>query len=416
MITKVKHFLYKGLRKSEKYTKTDMVYLAQSRFLLYEQIIAIGGSLIVALAFANFVSQETYGFYKYALSAAQIIGAITLTGITTAISVSAAKGFDASLKEGYLARIKYSIFFVLISLSAAAYYFTQDNQLLGITFICIALFDPIIKAQELYLPFLSGKKKFLEISKYNSIRIGGTTVLLCTILYFTESPIMIILTYFLSHTIFTLLLYRKTKKSHVQNEKKDPDLISHSKHLSTAHVLSVVANHIDKVLVFQFIGAAELAIYSFAIFMPEQLKGFIKNIGTLALPKFSSQSMGDIKKTMMQKVIYLMLLITIITIIYIFLVPFIFKFLFPQYESSVFISQIFSISLIFSAILPVTIINAKKAIKENYQLSVISNIIGIIIIVLATATHGLIGLVMAKILQRATTFFISIYLIRKIKI
>ena len=405
---------YELLRKSEKYTKTDMVYLAQSRFLLYEQIIALAGSLIIALAFANFVSQETYGMYKYALSSAALLGAITLSGIATAVSVSAAKNFDATLEVGFKAKMKYSILFIFISIAIAIYYFIQGNQLLGITFICIALFDPIIKAQELYLPFLSGKKKFLEISKYNSIRIGGTTLLLFAVLYFTESPILIILTYFLSHTFFTFFLYRKTKSNHVKNQKKDSGMVSYSKHLSAANILSVVANQIDKVLVFQFIGAAELAIYSFAIFMPEQLKGFIKNIGTLALPKFSSQTMRDIKKTMMQKIIYLMLIIALIIALYILLVPFVFKFLFPQYESSIFISQIYALSLLFSAIFQQAIIDSQKAIKENYQLTIITSVLGIIINIVSILTYGLIGLVIGRIIQRAITFFSSLFLIRKI--
>ena len=44
-----------------------------------------------------------------------------------------------------------------------------------------------------------------------------------------------------------------------------------------------------RILAFHYLGAVELAIYSFAIAPPEQIKGVFKFLGTLALPKFSKR-------------------------------------------------------------------------------------------------------------------------------
>ena len=74
MIKKIKEKIYNLLRWSEKYTKTDMVYLAHGGFWLsFGQIISSLSSFLLAIAFANLLPKETYGNYKYILSIASIL-------------------------------------------------------------------------------------------------------------------------------------------------------------------------------------------------------------------------------------------------------------------------------------------------------------------------------------------------------
>ena len=65
----IKEYLFSLLRLSEKYFKTDMVYLAKSGFWINLSYIAGSVfSLVSSIAFAYFVSKETYGIYKYIIS------------------------------------------------------------------------------------------------------------------------------------------------------------------------------------------------------------------------------------------------------------------------------------------------------------------------------------------------------------
>jgi len=64
-IKKLKDKIYRLLRRSEKYFKTDMVYLAHGGFwLTLGQIISSAASFLLAIAFANLLPKETYGTYK----------------------------------------------------------------------------------------------------------------------------------------------------------------------------------------------------------------------------------------------------------------------------------------------------------------------------------------------------------------
>ena len=74
------------LRASERYTKTDMVYVTTSGFwLILGQSVSAVATLGLAIAFANLLDQELYGNYKYALAVASVMGTLTLTGFTSAV-------------------------------------------------------------------------------------------------------------------------------------------------------------------------------------------------------------------------------------------------------------------------------------------------------------------------------------------
>ena len=158
-----------------------------------------------------------------------------------------------------------------------------------------------------------------------------------------------------------------------------------------------------------------MAIYSFAIIPPEQLKGFLKNISSLALPKLSTKTIKEIKNTISRKMIILGLFVGIGIIIYIFLAPYFYKIFFPQYLESVFYSQIFSISLItIITILPETALRAKMAKKQLYQLNFFSPIIQIILLFLFINLYGLLGVILARVIWRFVNSIIICWLVKKI--
>ena len=79
---KIKIKAYNLLRWSEKWTKTDMIYLARGGFwLTLGQVISSLSAFLLAIAFANLLPKETYGEYKYILSIASILAIPTLTGM-----------------------------------------------------------------------------------------------------------------------------------------------------------------------------------------------------------------------------------------------------------------------------------------------------------------------------------------------
>ncbi len=416
MIKSARQKIYRLLRRSEKYTKTDMIYLAKGgSWLTLGQIISTICSFLLALAFANLLPKETYGFFRYILSIASLLAIPTLAGIDTAVIQAVSRGYQGSLIRGLKTKIHWGILGGLASLGLAGYYYFNDNITLTISFLIIAVFLPLMDSFNIYNALLAGRKLFNIKVKYSTlVHFLSITALILT-LFLTKNLFLILLVYFFSYTLFRFIFLILTLKKPRLNKEEDPQTISYGKHLTLIGVIDTLANYLDKILVFHYLGAAELAIYSFAVIPPEQLKSFLKNIRLLTLPKFSVRPRKEIKATIFQKMFKLALFIGLGIVVYIFLAPYFYKLFFPQYLESVFYSQIFSISLITAVgILPHVVLQAKMAKKQLYQLNIYSPLIRIGLLFLFIHLYGLLGVILALVIGRFINLAITCWLVKKI--
>jgi O-antigen/teichoic acid export membrane protein len=414
MLQKLKQKTYNILRKSEKYTKTDMVYLTKGGFwLTLGQIFASASAFLLAIAYANFLSKEAYGIYKYVLSIAGIFSAFTLTGMGTAVAQSVARGFEGTLKFAFWKSLKWSIFMMVASLLGAIYYFINENQTLAISLLIIGSSSPLLQSAGLYTSFLNGKKEFKAITLYGMFRSLIPAISIFITITLTNNPIILILVYFVSHTLTTIFLYFRSIKKFQINKEIDDQALNYSKHLSLMNVLSAIANQIDKILIFHYLGAAQLAIYAFAVTIPEQIKGLFKNVGTLAFPKFVNKSKKEIKKSLAKKTMQFGLIMIGIIFVYILVAPFIYKILFPQYLESIFYSQIFAISLLaVISVLPISALQAKSEKTKLYKLKISNSIFQILILFILIYFYGLMGVILARVIARFFNLALSTMLIK----
>jgi O-antigen/teichoic acid export membrane protein len=108
---KLKAKLYTLLKKSEKYTKTDMIYLAKGgTWLGIGQAFSLCITLLLSVLFANLISPESYGIYKYILSIAALLALPTLSGMDSAITRTVAQGFDGTIYEALKQKMLYGSF------------------------------------------------------------------------------------------------------------------------------------------------------------------------------------------------------------------------------------------------------------------------------------------------------------------
>ncbi len=414
---KTKNLIYSLLKKSERYTQTDMIYLAKGGFwLTLGQIISTAASLLLAIAFANLLDPTTYGNYKYILSLVGVLGIFALTGIGTAVTQAVARGLEDSFYTGFKTKLKWGLLGSLVAIGGAIYYWIRGNYLLPIPLLISAIFLPLMLASQIYGSFLVGRRLFSIQVKYSVFsRIVSAGAIITTLLI-TKNLFWIIAVYFVSNTFLNYSFYLISKRKFQPNKKEDPQTLSYGKHLSLMNVFNQMAFYLDRILVFHYLGAIELAIYQFAIAPPEQIKGLLKNIRPLALPKFSQGKKEEIKKTIFKKMGKLFLFLLPIVAIYIFIAPFLYKIFFPQYLKSVFYSQLFILSLLcvpFS-FLGIIILQSQKAQKQLYQLNIFSSITKIIILFLFVYFYGLLGVILARIISRFIEAGLSLWLVNKV--
>jgi len=413
---KLKQKIYNLLRWSQKYTQTDMVYLAKGEFwLTLGQIISTASGFLLAIAFANLLPKETYGTYKYVLSLASILAIPTLSGMNTAIVRAVAQGYEGSFIPALKTKLRWGVLSSLASLGLAGYYFFQGNTTLTICFLIVAVFLPLMNSFAIYEAFWGGKKRFKIQTKYRVItQILAVSGLLIT-LFLTQNLFLILLVYFASYTLLRFIFLQITIKKVKFSQKQDPETISYGKHLSLMGVIGLIAGQLDKLLLWHFLGAVPLAIYFIAVTPPIKIKDALKTIGGLALPKFSQRSKEELKRSVSKKVIKLFLLVVPIVILYIILAPLMYKILFPQYLDSVIYSQVFIISLV--AVIPATLLStsllAQMRKKELYIYNTLSPIFQITLLLILLPLYGIWGAIFALLITRFSTLGLLLFLFKR---
>lgn len=403
----------RSLRWLEKYTKTDMVYLAHGSFwAIASKIVITLTTFLLAIAFAHFISKESYGQYKYVLSIISILSAFTLTGLNTAVLESVSRGFEGTLRYAFWKNIKWSVLFFLGTGIVSIYYYVQNNHFLATAILITGCLWPFFISTNLYSSFLNAKKDFRRNAIYFDMlgNIFPAASLILT-MALTSNPLWIISAYIFSNTLIGVILYYKITNVYKPNSEVDPEMLGYSKHLSLMNILAVIGDNIDQILVFHYVGAAQLAIYNFATAIPDQIKGPLKNLTSMMFPKFTERSDEEIRSGMKNKFLYLFVFSIILIIIYVLTAPYIFRIFFPKYTDSVIYSQIFSISLLWMVSIPAdTYLNAKKKVKELYIGTILGALTQIAFVFAAVILGGLMGLILARVAIRLVFSIISISL------
>jgi O-antigen/teichoic acid export membrane protein len=393
------------LKWSEKYTKTDMVYLASSGLWInISQGFSTLSGLILVIALGNILPPETYGNYKFILSVVSILCISSLNGMSNAIVRSVSQGNESTIYPAIVSKAKWSIIGSIGSLFLSGYYFfINQNIEIALSFIILSIFIPFINSSSIWRDYLNGKKLYKDLGIYDAVKQIVKIVAVITTILLTRNILIIIFVYFGSEIIIKIILLIKTIKKYPPNEKIDVEAVSYGKHLSLMGVLSVISAQIDKILIFSLISPAQLAIYSFSLRPIQEIKAVLLNLMRVSLPKLSTRTSTLLQETIPRKMLVMFFALLPITIFYIFIAPIFYKLVLPQYINSVFYSQIFAVSILF---FPKNIIEFAMVSQQHKKSLYISKttypIFKILLLPVLMPFFGILGLIYAQIV---TEFF-----------
>ncbi len=415
--TTIKQKIKKILLWSQKYTKTDMVYLAKGSFWLsYRHIIIIVASFLQTWFLTNFLSPEIYGNYKYLISFAGGLGAFLLSGMNNAITQAVAKKKEGTYQRSIIIQLQWSIIFTLISFVAATFYYLQDNLTFALSLLIIGILNPLINSFNTFIAFLNGRSEFKKIANY-SFLVNLFSAVITVASIFTKNIIIIILANYLSNALINVYFYFKCKKE-VKNDEIDNSLLRYGKHLSLMNFFVIIFFYLDKLFVFNFLGPVPLAIYYLAQAIPEQIKSGLKILNIVSLPKLTKNAKIDKQyfNSLINKILKLSAVVFVLSIIYIIFCPYIFQIFFPKYLMAVHLSQIFAFATIFVAFnsTMVNYLQSLEITKKLYFYTITTSIIQITGIVTGIIWFGLFGGAVAKIITEALNSLILIFISRKL--
>lgn len=381
-----------------------MVYLASGGFWSMVGQVSVSLSILALSAIlARYLTKDAYGEYKYILSIIALLSTLSLSGLSTAVFQSAARGSDGDLVQGFWINIRWSALIFLGALATGAYYLMHGNFVVGVGVLVGGCLSPLIASANMYTSFLAGKKDFARQTIY--VAVFGTTLpalaLIATALL-TRDALAVTLVYFVSNTLLAFYFYWRTLHIYRPDPTlKDTGLLSYSKHLSFIGILGGISANIDSVLLFHYVGAPALAVYAFATGIVDQAKGPLKSLDMMMQARYIGHANKGIRETMRSKMLWLFVLGTLMALVYIPLAPFIYRILFPAYTDAVVYSQVYALSLVGMFLGPAgSYLSAKRKVKEQYWSAIFNSIFQIVALAVGVIWWGLWGLIVARVILR----------------
>lgn len=409
----VKHSLLGAL---ERVFKTDVRYLIRGgAWLGMSQFALSGTTFLLSIAFANLLSAEAYGAYKYILSVVSILAITTLSGMDNAVTRAVAQGYEQSVYEGLRAKFTYGMFGTAIGVLIATYYALNHNTTLSIGFAVAALALPFWESFDIYNSFLNGRKLFKTFATHYSITQLFTAALVFGTLITTKNILAILIVYFTANALLRIINFYFVTRRIILNNKSDRETMAYGKRLSGLNIIGTLVGQIDQILIFHYIGARDLVVYALAIAPVENLKGMLKNIQALALPRFAGRKEGDVREKIFDKALRLGVVTALLALCYVFIAPFFYQVFFPRYIDATLYSQIVAISLI--AVSMQMFLNTFFESQGEVRALLQSNVFGLLnLLILFPLIYyfGVMGAITGRILGRFLSLAIAIALVKKI--
>lgn len=413
MLTRLTSRTVRFLRWTERFTKTDMVYLAKGGFWMNLSSLTITLlSFVLYVAFARFLPKDVYGTYQYFLSISAIIIAFTLGGMNTAVAQAVTRGFEGTYRAAIRIQFLWSLIPLAGAFIGAGYYAFQGNYELATGLVLIGLAIPFVTTFNTYGAYFLGKKDFRRVFLYNLVlNIPYYAGLILAAFYFKSALVLLAVNLGIN-AIVLFVLHRRVLSAFTLNDKVDPEALSYGKHLSVMGTLAAIINQLDNVLVFHFLGPVDLAIYTFATAIPDRAASFFRFFSFTSLPKFAEKTESEIRSTLGPKLLKLSVVALLSALGYIVVAPLLFHIFFPQYLDSIPFSALYALSMLgLAGGVAVSALTAQQRTKDLYIFSIVTPLLQLALQYGGIILYGLWGLVAGKTVSVLLTSVISVTLL-----
>ena len=371
--------------------------------------------MALTVAFANLLTPESFGTYKYVLAAAGLVAAFSANGLMLSLSRAAAQGNLNIIPTVVRTATLWSIPASIGALSISLWYFTNSNTELGFAFLLIAFTNSISNGIGITKGVWQarGEYKLATIVGLPKMILPAAIVLLTILL--TKSVVWILLAYFLSNLLvswvsYIFMLRHMRVRSSTEGAK---EAIDYGQKVSILGIFQLASAQIDQLLLWHFSTPVALATYALAMTPVNEVRNLLGNFLTVLFPKLATKTKEEAYRTVPLRMKQMFIVAAVLTVIYILLIPFLFKYLFPKYLESVLVSQVLALIILFQprAIVD-TLFAAHAEMGNRLKILTISQVIDFALALALVPFFGLWGVVWATLLSEGISalMFILVYL------
>jgi O-antigen/teichoic acid export membrane protein len=235
-------------------------------------------------------------------------------------------------------------------------------------------------------------------------------------MYFSKNIILLIAAYFIPYIVVRGLATRYVMRTYVDpHAPADPTAQAYGNAMTLFQVLSRGITSIDQIVLYHFLGPAQVAVFALATALPNRMQSIYRITGALALPKFAERSSQEVAASLPRKMLLFAFLILTGGIAYALIAPYLFTYIFPQYLPSVSYSQIAVFYTLSAITYPfAAFLNAHKRVRENYTIALVSFVAKVVTLYICVPLYGIWGAVAGLLsTSLATIITVSILLIKE---
>src|SRR3989344_5822375 len=361
-----KDFIDSKIQKFSNLVGLDLPYFIGGGFWLsLSTFLSVFAGLFLSALFARIWPKDVYGQFSFLMSAIGFLGIFALSGMTEAVFQGSIENKDGIYRNALKKVIIGSFVAAFILILGSIYFYLRENPNLAYSVLFASIAFPFSSLGGLAVAFYNGKRNFRTAS-FISISANLFSVIATAVsLYWFRSLVIVTLFSTWSTAIINISFVVKTLKD-AKNQKSDEKLIKYGFFMSFTNFIWLGLDYADRFFIPLFLGFERNAVYAFAIIIPMQIQNFFKMFVTLGQSKVTAIEVRSLKKALIKKSLYLEFLILIIVILYIFASPHIYRVLYPDYEESIFLSQLFAFSLLYyPSNLFGTYLTKKRLIRES---------------------------------------------------
>ena len=384
----------------------DAHYFAKSSFLvMIGHTVSIVRGLITGYLVARLFQKEVYGAYQFILSVMGIISLFGLPGLAHSVTRAWARGDAFSLKQVLKKQFVVCLMGSLILLGCIPFLAYYNRQELWPLFVVGAILFPLSPmAMVIFGGYTVGKARF-DTSLRANIQWSIISILVTlVIIFFHQSAMLLLIAGMSIPSLVYLYNSKNIKPPKEDGEENTKAIIRYGWQLTFSTLPVNIVWYIDKLMISQLFGLNQLALFSVALLIPEQVKILAKQLFPVT---FSRQAQGEDSKERRRKLMKAVLLGTAVFAVgitlYIAVCPWLMPLLFPTYAANelVLLTSVASLSLI---VIPGTLfsqyLEARGMIKEIQYASWGAAAVFGVMLFLLIPMYGLLGAIIARAVFR----------------
>lgn len=237
-------------------------------------VILLSG-IMSAVLWSRFMTLELYGEYKVVWAILGFVGIFCYSGIGQAALKASSNEIDGNFIKLSRLKLRANLIGGLVLLCFATFYAFQKTEDLNIpiALVIMGLLFPAYNLSDIWGSWLNGKQNF-RILNFGRICLAYVPLIALLVLIaigISELWIVIAISFIAltSLNVYMWHLASRYRKNNLQNS----EWIAYSKRSSFALSFGAILT-LEPVLLEQYYGAAEVAVYAIALLLPDQVKVF----------------------------------------------------------------------------------------------------------------------------------------------